>query len=150
MKNPLMLTVFLPLLLAGCADDRPDNVVDDPDSSAASIAAADRDVAAGGIEHGALYSMDDSVLLGKEVVSAGDEALGEVDSVVRDPIDQRRMIVIALSGVAGNALKEVAVPIERLRVSIRDKRKLETDLTRAQLEAMPDYDEDGMVGKKSS
>jgi hypothetical protein len=92
------------------------------------------------IENDALSSMDDTMLLGKEVVSAAEGTIGDVDSVVRDPIDQRRMVVIALSSEAGNDSKEVAVPIERLRVSGSDNQNLETDLSLAQLQAMPDYD----------
>jgi hypothetical protein len=139
MKSPLILTMFLSLAIVGCDSDRPDTVIE-PESSAARMVTPGPDTSTTVIENDALSSMDDTMLLGKEVVSAAEGTIGDVDSVVRDPIDQRRMVVIALSSEAGNDSKEVAVPIERLRVSGSDNQNLETDLSLAQLQAMPDYD----------
>jgi hypothetical protein len=131
--------MFLSLAIVGCDSDRPDTVIE-PESSAARMVTPGPDTSTTVIENDALSSMDDTMLLGKEVVSAAEGTIGDVDSVVRDPIDQRRMVVIALSSEAGNDSKEVAVPIERLRVSGSDNQNLETDLSLAQLQAMPDYD----------
>jgi hypothetical protein len=131
--------MFLSLAIVGCDSDRPDTVFE-PESSAARMVTPGPDTSTTVIENDALSSMDDTMLLGKEVVSAAEGTIGDVDSVVRDPIDQRRMVVIALSSEAGNDSKEVAVPIERLRVSSSDNQNLETDLSLAQLQAMPDYD----------
>jgi hypothetical protein len=139
MKSPLILTMFLSLAIVGCDSDRPDTVIE-PESSAARMVTPGPDTSTTVIENDALSSMDDTMLVGKEVVSAAEGTIGDVDSVVRDPIDQRRMVVIALSSEAGNDSKEVAVPIERLRVSGSDNQNLETDLSLAQLQAMPDYD----------
>jgi sporulation protein YlmC with PRC-barrel domain len=85
-----------------------------------------------------LASMDVDKIEGKDVLDSAGKQLGDVDEVVVNKASQT-MAVIGLE----DSTKEVAVPLTRLSLSA-DGKNLITQLSRAELLAMPDYDPNDM------
>jgi hypothetical protein len=85
-------------------------------------------------KHSAMESVDPDAIEGKDVLDSAGHQLGDVDEVVSDATNGQ-MAVIGLE----NSTKEVAIPVTKLSMSA-DGEKLSTTLSRAQLEALPDYD----------
>jgi sporulation protein YlmC with PRC-barrel domain len=81
-----------------------------------------------------LASMDVDKIEGKDVLDSSGKQLGDVDEVVVNKSNQT-MAVIGLE----DSDKEVAVPLSRLTLAA-DGKNLITQLSRAELLAMPDYD----------
>jgi sporulation protein YlmC with PRC-barrel domain len=81
-----------------------------------------------------MAALNPDVLEGKDVFDSAGEQLGDIDEVVKDKSDQH-MAVIGLEGSA----REVAIPVSKLSMTA-DGKQLKTTMTRAQLEALPDYD----------
>jgi sporulation protein YlmC with PRC-barrel domain len=82
----------------------------------------------------AMATLDPDAIEGKDVMDSSGQQLGDVDEVVEDATNGH-MAVIGLE----NSNKEVAIPVTKLSLSA-DGKKLSTTMTRAQLEALPDYD----------
>ena len=81
-----------------------------------------------------LASLDVNDIEGKDILDSTGRQLGDVDEVVTSKSNQT-MAVIGLE----DSDKEVAVPLNKLSLAT-DGRRLTTQLTRAELLAMPDYD----------
>jgi hypothetical protein len=81
-----------------------------------------------------LASMDVDKIEGKDLLDKTGKQLGDVDEVVVSK-SRQTMAVIGLE----DSDKEVAVPLTRLTLSA-DGKNLVTQLSRAELLAMPDYD----------
>ena len=75
-------------------------------------------------------------LLGRNVLAAGGEDIGEVDEFVR--MNDRLYAVVGVGGFLGIGERNVAVPLERMAV-VGDDFVIE-GLTGEQLEAYPEYD----------
>lgn len=80
-----------------------------------------------------------SELVGKELVNASGEELGDVDKVVVNRNTNEKMVVIGLKGIVGDAAKEVAIPIDQIKMSPSGD-KIETNLSKEDLEVRPDID----------
>ena len=83
-----------------------------------------------------------SELVGKTARTTGGEEVGEVSAVVKSRADGQLHAVIDVGGFFGIGQRAVAVPLERARVS---EDIVITEITRQQLEQMPDYDEQRYV-----
>ena len=83
-----------------------------------------------------------SELVGKTARTTGGEEVGEVSAVVKSRADGQLHAVIDVGGFFGIGPRAVAVPLERARVS---EDIVITEITRQQLEQMPDYDEQHYV-----
>lgn len=81
-----------------------------------------------------LATINPDMIEGKNVMDGSGNELGDIDEVVVDKA-KRRMVVIGLN----DSMKEVALPISDLMMSA-DGESFTTTRTRAELEAMPDYD----------
>lgn len=82
----------------------------------------------------AMAALNPDAIEGKDVKDSAGQQLGDVDEVVKDATNGH-MAVIGLE----DSTKEVAIPVTELSMSA-DGKTLSTTLTRAQLEALPDYD----------
>jgi sporulation protein YlmC with PRC-barrel domain len=78
-------------------------------------------------------------LIGKTVVNANNETIGEIEDLV---IDDQKVIqaVVSVGGFLGIGDKDVAVPTEQLQLS-EDKAMLNSTLTKEDLEKMPAFQE---------
>ena len=78
-------------------------------------------------------------VLGAEVVTAAGEEVGEIEDVVLDQ-NGEYYAVLSVGGFLGIGEKKVAVPLDELQLR-EDQAYLMTAATEAQLEQMPEYDE---------
>lgn len=72
-----------------------------------------------------------------DVFTATGERIGEVEEVLMDGAGRAIAVSVELGGVLGGD-EERIVPLDRLRL---EGQRLVTDLTRAQVEAMPHWDD---------
>lgn len=82
----------------------------------------------------AIAAMDPDAIEGKDLLDSNGQQLGDVDELVHGSTGEQ-MAVIGLE----DSLKEVVIPLDKLELSA-DGQNFVTMLTRAELEAMPDYD----------
>jgi sporulation protein YlmC with PRC-barrel domain len=127
MKTTLVRTIGILVLTGATVAMAAANVKAETPASAtgqASQAGTDR----------ALATMDVDKIEGKDVFDSAGKQLGDVDEVVVNKANQT-LAVIGLE----DSDKEVAVPLSRFTLSA-DGKNLITQLTKAELLAMPDYD----------
>lgn len=86
-----------------------------------------------------LESMSPDQIVGKTVVSAEGEEIGEVQEVVQDPATSQKFAVIDVGGFLGVGQKSVAIAFDELQVSQGGQDQLESDLTRQTLETKTEY-----------
>lgn len=73
-------------------------------------------------------------LVGKDVVNAQGEEIGEISAVMGN------QVIVEVGGFLGIGAREVAVDWEKITTTgAGDDLKLQTTLTKAELEAMPEY-----------
>jgi sporulation protein YlmC with PRC-barrel domain len=86
-----------------------------------------------------------SALIGKEVVDTQNVAVGKVNDVVVTAEPPEVQVIVQLSEELGGGAKLVAVPLPELTISqgaaqdAREINRVETELTVAQLEALPQF-----------
>jgi hypothetical protein len=86
-------------------------------------------------------------ILGKEVLSGANEKMGRIVDVIVDRGGQVRAAVIDFGGFLGVGSRKIAVSWSALRF-LSDSKQVERiglDLTRAQLQAAPEYKDDKPV-----
>ena len=83
---------------------------------------------------GGVASMDVDEIEGKDIVDSTGAQLGDIDEVVVNNASQK-MAVIGLE----DSDKEVAVPLSKLTLA-SDGKNFVTQLTKSELQALPDYD----------
>jgi sporulation protein YlmC with PRC-barrel domain len=83
-------------------------------------------------------------LIGKKVVNANNETIGDINDLV---IDNQKVVmaVIGVGGFLGIGEKEVAVPLDQLKLT-EDKAMLNSTLTKDQLKKMPAYEKGKLQG----
>jgi sporulation protein YlmC with PRC-barrel domain len=86
-----------------------------------------------------LDGMKISEIEGKAVLTNTGEKVGDVSDVVYDDTGSNKLVIVGLDGAVGAGAKEVAIPLSRLSLS-QDGKQLATNLTRPEIEAMPDVD----------
>ncbi len=121
-------------------DERP--AVTDATRTSAIDRSAMTEVAAGEIR------ADD--LIGTTVHGAGDESVGVIGDVILSPDGQVDAVTVDVGGFLGLGAKEVAVDFDNLAF-MRDaegRMHLYTPLTKAQLEAQPEYDKTTFVDNR--
>ena len=86
-----------------------------------------------------------SALIGKDVVDTQNVAIGKVNDVVVTAEPPEVQVIVQLSEEIGDGAKLVAVPLPQLTISqgaaegAREINRVETELTVAQLEALPQF-----------
>lgn len=85
-----------------------------------------------------LSAMDPDELEGKTIYFNGEE-VGDVDSIRVEKATKERVAIIGIEGVVGANAKEVAVPLNRLRLQASGD-GLETNLSKNELQTLPDVD----------
>lgn len=79
-------------------------------------------------------------LIGADVVSSGNDKIGNVDEVLVTTDGRVNAVVVAMGGVLGLGERKVVLPWERLRFSSQGSDLIvKTDLSRDTLNAMPEY-----------
>lgn len=101
---------------------------------------ADTQMQMDGEMHTSLASMTVGDLLGKNVIEANGETIGEVDYVVMD--QGKLSAVIGIGGFLGLGEYTVAVPVSELQIAAEDEDALKlTRWTETELENQPEFDE---------
>lgn len=96
----------------------------------------------GNMEAAATGGMQASNLIGAEVKTTGDEEVGEVKDLVIDSTGQVTSIVVSVGGFLGMGEKEVAIDWNQVtKAGEFDDQDLRIDMTRENLEAAPEYEE---------
>lgn len=73
-----------------------------------------------------------------DLVGPGGEDIGEIDEVLVDAAGQPAAVAAEVGGFLGVGERDVVIQLDQLRL---DGDRLATDLTKEQLEALPDYDD---------
>ncbi|MFC7333172.1 PRC-barrel domain-containing protein [Rhodocista pekingensis] len=82
-------------------------------------------------------------LMGKTVVDASGEELGDVKDVIMDAnTGEARQIVISSGGFLGIGAKDIAVPFQQAQIQQGSEEITVTGLTRNQVEQMPEFEYD--------
>ncbi|ACI99065.1 PRC-barrel domain-containing protein [Rhodospirillum centenum] len=82
-------------------------------------------------------------LMGKTVVDASGEELGEVKDVVMDAnTGEARQIVISSGGFLGIGAKDIAVPFQQAQIQQGSEELTVSGLTRNQVEQLPEFEYD--------
>lgn len=90
----------------------------------------------------ATAGMQASNLIGTEVKTTGDEEVGKVKDLVIDSNGQVTAIVVSVGGFLGLGEKEVAIDWDQVtKAGETDDQDLRIDMTRENLEAAPEYEE---------
>lgn len=90
-----------------------------------------------------LASMTVGDLLGKDVIEANGETIGEIDYIVVD--GGKLSAVIGIGGFLGLGEYTVAIPVSELEPSAEDENALKlTRWTESELESQPEFDESGV------
>jgi hypothetical protein len=86
-----------------------------------------------------LESMSPDQIVGKTVVSAEGEEIGEVQEIVQDPATSEKFAVVDVGGFLGVGQKSVTIGLNELQMSQGGEDRLESDLTRQTLETKTEY-----------
>lgn len=86
-----------------------------------------------------LESMSPDQIVGKAVVSAEGEEIGEVQEVVQDPASGDKFAVVDVGGFLGVGQKSVVIALNELQTSSSGEDRLESDLTRETLQTKSEY-----------
>jgi hypothetical protein len=86
-----------------------------------------------------LESMSPDQIVGKTVVSAEGEEIGEVQEIVQDPATSEKFAVVDVGGFLGVGQKSVTIGLAELHTSQSGEDRLESDLTRQTLETKTEY-----------
>ena len=86
-----------------------------------------------------LESMSPDQIVGKTVVSAEGEEIGEVQEIVQDPATSEKFAVVDVGGFLGVGQKSVTIALNELQTSQGGEDRLESDLTRQTLETKTEY-----------
>lgn len=86
-----------------------------------------------------LESMSPDQIVGKTVVSAEGEEIGEVQEIVQDPATSEKYAVVDVGGFLGVGQKSVTIGLDELQISQSGEDRLESDLTRQTLETKTEY-----------
>ena len=86
-----------------------------------------------------LESMSPDQIVGKTVVSAEGEEIGEVQEIVQDPATSEKYAVVDVGGFLGVGQKSVTIGLNELQMSQSGEDRLESDLTRQTLETKTEY-----------
>lgn len=103
------------------------------------------DSALGGSAAGGLAGSRTSAenLMGKNVVDASGEELGEVKDVIMDAnTGEARQIVISSGGFLGIGAKDIAVPFQQAQIQPGSDNVTVSGLSRDQIEQMPEFEYD--------
>lgn len=128
------------------AADPPPTTADNPDMSDPAedpMLGSDRSQtqgAQGSMSSGqSLESMSPDQIVGKTVVSAEGEEIGEVQEIVQDPATSQKFAVVDVGGFLGVGQKSVTIGLDELQMSQSGQDQLESDLTRETLETKTEY-----------
>ena len=122
--------------------DPPRTTADNPDMTDPAedpMLGADRSQGQGMSSGQSLESMSPDQIVGKTVVSAEGEEIGEVQEIVQDPATSEKFAVVDVGGFLGVGQKSVAIAFDELQVSQSGQDQLESDLTRQTLETETEY-----------
>lgn len=86
-----------------------------------------------------LESMSPDEIVGKAVVSAEGEEIGEVQEVVEDPASGDKFAVVDVGGFLGVGQKSVVIALNELQTSASGEDRLESNLTRETLQTKSEY-----------
>ena len=140
MFRPALLTAAAASLLAIAAcSDKTDDVVQPPAPGAAPEPVTETRAAATETATALAFGMTRAQLEDADLVSSDYTDLGDVETLVLDAAGTLREVVIELEGPGD---RKVAVPITSIRGAARDNgafRDLTTELTAAQLAALPEW-----------
>ncbi|MFN3560026.1 MAG: hypothetical protein ACK4UQ_12160 [Brevundimonas sp.] len=140
MFRPALLTAAAASLLAIAAcSDKTDDVVQPPAPGAAAEPVTETRAAATETATALAFGMTRAQLEDADLVSSDYTDLGDVETLVLDAAGTLREVVIELEGPGD---RKVAVPITSIRGAARDNgafRDLTTELTAAQLAALPEW-----------
>lgn len=128
----------LALALAACGDNTTDDVVQQPAAGAAPVEVTDTQAEAATAQAAVALGMTRQQLEDADLISSEMTDLGDVETLVLDPAGAVSHVVVELEGADDI---NVSVPIAQVR-SHRDAQNqydLQTDLTAAQLQALPRY-----------
>lgn len=79
-------------------------------------------------------------LIGRDVVNANGEQVGDIEDIVMDAQGEAMYAVVSVGGFLGMGEKEVALPFDQLRLGADDA-ILMSEQSEEQLEQMPAYEE---------
>lgn len=88
---------------------------------------------------GSLAGMTGEQLTDKELYTADNRNVGEVEDVVMGANARIESVLVDVGGFLGLGARRVSIPIEQLRM---EGDRLRTDMTKEQLEALPEYNKD--------
>jgi sporulation protein YlmC with PRC-barrel domain len=78
--------------------------------------------------------------MGKDIVGANDEKIGEVDDVIVDGSGNPKAVLVDVGGFLGIGGKSVAIPIDEIQP--QEDRIMVSGLTKDSAKAMPEYKEE--------
>lgn len=136
MFRPLLLASAAALALAACSDTS-DDVVQQPAPGAAPEPVSEARADTAQVQAALAFGMTRDELEDADLIGADNTDLGDVETLVLDPTGAVSHVVVELNGP--NSPK-VSVPIAQVRGLARNDgadKDLATDLTAAQLAAMP-------------
>lgn len=138
MKRPVVLAVVvLGLALTACSDRNDDALVEQSAPNAAPVPATPAQADAISGDAVLAFNMTRDQLEGADVVSRSNDDLGDVSRLVLDPQGRLTHVVVELQGPGA---VNVIVPIADLSpIQNGADNDLMTDLTAAQLQALPAY-----------
>lgn len=82
---------------------------------------------------------DGRTLIGKDIVGANNEKIGEVDDVIVAGSGKAKAVLVDVSGFLGIGGKDVAIPIEEIQP--QEDRIMVSGLTKESVKKMPEYKE---------
>jgi len=97
--------------------------------------------------HNDVSQMSSDKLIGKSVVTATGEEIGEIDEVGYSATHQERVAVIEAGGFLGVGEKRIAVPLSELEIS--EDGNVKTTMTRDSIEMQEEFDEAGFTADQS-
>jgi hypothetical protein len=117
-----------------------DPSTDPSTSSEDPLMGSDRSQSESGMSGGqSLESMSPDQIVGKAVVSAEGEEIGEVQEVVQDPASGDKFAVVDVGGFLGVGQKSVVIALNELQTSSSGEDRLESNLTRETLQTKSEY-----------
>ena len=81
--------------------------------------------------------MIDRTVIGRDLYGANDEEVGEIEDVVMGTSGDVESVLIDIGGFLGMGAKRVAIPVDQ--ISMEGDRLVASRLTKAEAEAMPEY-----------
>ncbi|MBJ3776813.1 PRC-barrel domain-containing protein [Acuticoccus mangrovi] len=87
------------------------------------------------------YSIRVDELEGEDVLNSAGEEIGEIDEVMLDPASGKPVVIVSVGGFLGIGDRDVAFPYDDFTIT-GDDVVLNTTLTRAEIKAMPEVDDD--------